>query len=197
MHELQDTDLIRTLSLRIKADLKLIEGLLDQERRSAGRPLRLCALVRAVTLGTEALFIDASTTRVDLIRHVRSVAAAVESYCGVRIEWTGDDHPVLCDAGRAALAGLAAADLCRLYPVSRLTASRRGKGRFSIHIVPDADATPSESDKAFPRRIVDEFLRGDFKELNGGVEIEFALSPDSAQSALPEATSSFTSGRMI
>ncbi|HCM27300.1 MAG TPA: hypothetical protein DIC34_12275 [Treponema sp.] len=196
MIEESDSDLINTLSVRIKADLRLIRRLLDEERFENGSTGRICALVCAVTLGTEALFIEASTTRVDLSRHLRAVTAAVAAYCGVGIEWTEGDH-LPCEARRAVLAGLATADLCRLNPVSRVSVKGIGNGVCVVNIAADVRGERAAGDSAFARRLAEKIPGGDFTEHSGGFRLAFRLLPDGYQSAFPAATSSLTRGRTI
>lgn len=107
--------LITLLSKRIRDDLALINGLsssaLGQSPKASDELVSLSLHIRCISLGTEALFIDASIDRINIIRHLQTIVSTLVELSSLQSTFTHTDPELFCDARRATLVGLALGDL--------------------------------------------------------------------------------------
>ncbi len=186
--ENMDADaLLAFIAHRIKSDIHLINGLIASERRDPSGVAagtvdigRLKTRIRAVSLGMEALFLDQSPYRIDLVRHLGFIVVEAAENAGSPADWTAPPVPVLCPDRRAILAGLALGDLCYLSGSVRVSLSVVDNGVAVCEIRADSyhgNAWMRDSDAlvAFARGIIQDdvggFLETDTQRVRVGIPL--------------------------
>ena len=191
MKNMNDDGLIAFIARRIKSDIDLINGLIASEERGAhiGEKDtvdigRLKTRIRTVSLGMEALFLDQSPYRIDLVRHLGFIVAEAAENAAVASAWTAPSKPLLCPDRRAVLAGLALGDLCYLSGPVRVSLAVMDPGFALCEIGSDSfhqSAWIRDSDAlcTFARDIVQADVGGFFEKdahhIRMGIPLEMHL----------------------
>lgn len=157
----------------------LLDAFVAAEERGAAadcRPAldRLRVRVKCVCLGLEALFLDPSLDRIDLARHLGSVASASAVLSGGTSGWRGPGAPFWFDPERAVIAGLALGELVASVAESSATLRMSPDGDAELHIssrVGDFGAAAAD----FAKELTEKQLEGRCFMEPGSVRLVFPV----------------------